>query len=45
MTDQGPQTKWQFSADDEIGSTPALSEDGTIYFTSRQSLYALAPDG
>jgi outer membrane protein assembly factor BamB len=45
MTDQGPQTKWQFSADDEIVSTPALSEDGTIYFTSRQSLYALAPDG
>ena len=45
VTDQGPQIKWQFSADDEIVSTPALSEDGTIYFTSRQSLYALAPDG
>ncbi len=45
VTGQGPQIKWQFSADDEIVSTPALSEDGTIYFTSRQSLYALAPDG
>jgi PQQ-like domain len=45
VTDQGPQIKWQFSADDEIISTPALSEDGTIYFTSRQSLYALARDG
>jgi len=42
---QVPQIKWQFSADDEIVSTPALGEDGTIYFTSRQSLYALAPDG
>jgi outer membrane protein assembly factor BamB len=45
VTDQGPQIKWQFSADDEIVSTPALGEDGTIYFTSRQSLYALAPEG
>jgi len=45
LTDQGPPIKWQFSADDEIVSTPALSEDGTIYFTSRQSLYALTPDG
>jgi hypothetical protein len=45
VTAQGPQVKWQFSADDEIVSTPALGEDGTIYFTSRQSLYALAPDG
>jgi hypothetical protein len=45
VTGHGPQIRWQFSADDEIVSTPALSEDGTIYFTSRQSLYALAPDG
>jgi PQQ-like domain len=45
VAEQGPQVKWQFSADDEIVSTPALGEDGTIYFTSRQSLYALAPDG
>jgi hypothetical protein len=45
VTGQGPQLKWQFSADDEIVSTPALGEDGTIYFTSVQSLYALAPDG
>jgi PQQ-like domain len=45
VTEQGPQVKWQFSADDEIVSTPALGDDGTIYFTSRQSLYALAPEG
>jgi outer membrane protein assembly factor BamB len=45
VKEQVPQVKWQFSADDEIVSTPALGEDGTIYFSSRQSLYALAPDG
>jgi outer membrane protein assembly factor BamB len=45
VADRGPQIQWQFSADDEIVSTPALGEDGTIYFTSRQSLYALAADG
>jgi len=45
VAEPGPQVKWQFSADDEIVSTPALGEDGTIYFTSIQSLYAVAPDG
>jgi outer membrane protein assembly factor BamB len=40
-----PQIKWQFSADDRIVSTPALAEDGTIYFNSPKFLYALSPDG
>jgi len=45
VTEHGPQIKWQFSADDGIVSTPALSEDGTIYFTTAKLLYALTPDG
>jgi outer membrane protein assembly factor BamB len=42
---ESPQIKWQFSADDRIVSTPALGEDGTIYFNSPKFLYALSPDG
>ena len=42
---ESPQVKWQFSADDRIVSTPALAEDGTIYFNSPKFLYALSPDG
>jgi hypothetical protein len=45
VTQRGPQIKWQFSADDGIVSTPALSEDGTIYFTTAKLLYALTTDG
>jgi outer membrane protein assembly factor BamB len=45
VTERGPQIKWQFSADDGIVSTPALSEDGTIYFSTAKLLYALAADG
>jgi outer membrane protein assembly factor BamB len=45
VTELGPQIKWQFTADDGIVSTPALSEDGTIYFTTAKLLYALTPDG
>ncbi len=43
--DESRQIKWQFSADDRIVSTPALGEDGTIYFNSPKFLYALSPDG
>ena len=42
---QAPQIKWQFSSDDRIVSTPALADDGTIYFNSPKFLYALSPDG
>jgi outer membrane protein assembly factor BamB len=42
---ESPQIKWQFSADDRIVSTPALGQDGTIYFSSPKFLYALSPDG
>jgi outer membrane protein assembly factor BamB len=45
VSGRGPQIKWQFSADDGVVSTPALGEDGTIYFTTAKLLYALAPDG
>jgi hypothetical protein len=45
VTERDPQIKWQFSADDGIVSTPALSEDGTIYFTTAKLLYALTADG
>jgi outer membrane protein assembly factor BamB len=43
--DNTPKIQWQFRADSQIVSTPALADDGTIYFTSKTLLYALAPDG
>ena len=42
---ESPQIKWQFSDNDRIVSTPALGEDGTIYFNSSKFLYALSSDG
>ena len=37
---------WEFATGGEIYSSPALADDGTIYFGSRdKKLYALAPNG
>ena len=56
VTEHSLLVKWQFSADDEIVSTPALAADGTIYVPSQDvgkgqngsnlfSLYSLHPQG
>jgi outer membrane protein assembly factor BamB/subtilisin family serine protease len=38
--------QWRFRAGDAINSSPAIGEDGTIYFGADDgNLYALAPDG
>ncbi len=38
--------KWRFEAREKIFSTPAIDEDGTVYFGSQDDeLYALAADG
>lgn len=38
--------KWSFPVDDGVESSPALAEDGTIYFGSHNgSLYAIRDDG
>ncbi|HUT03467.1 MAG TPA: PQQ-binding-like beta-propeller repeat protein [bacterium] len=37
---------WSFEADDKIDSTPSLTEDGTVLFSSRdQKCYAVSADG
>jgi len=36
--------KWQFVGDGNVG-TSAIGNDGTIYFATHQSLYAINPDG
>jgi len=38
--------KWEFALDDVVFSSPALAEDGTVYFGSEDHrLYALGPKG
>jgi outer membrane protein assembly factor BamB len=38
--------KWRFAARGKIFSTPAVDDDGTVYFGSQDDwLYAVAPDG
>ena len=37
--------KWSFESEGRIGSSPAIASDGTIYFGSRDNLYALETDG
>jgi outer membrane protein assembly factor BamB len=41
--DAGGQIKWQVVADGPIVSSAAIGSDGTIFFPSRNSLYALGP--
>src|SRR5579872_5997526 len=40
-----PPLAWQFKADGRIYTTPALAQDGTLYVTSDDVLYALDFDG
>jgi outer membrane protein assembly factor BamB len=41
-----PQLKWKFDAGNGIESSPAIGEDGTLYFgTFSDNFYALNPDG
>jgi len=43
---QNGDTKWTFTTDDEIHSSPAIGPDGTIYIGSRKgTLYAVDPQG
>jgi len=38
--------KWFFQSDEEVLCTPAIDEDGTIYFgTENATMYAVLPDG
>lgn len=40
------QTKWYFEANEEVLTSPAIADDGTIYFgTQTATLYAVNPDG
>ncbi len=40
------QRKWFVEVDEEVNTTPAIAEDGTIYVvTDAPSLYAISPDG
>ncbi|RLD45256.1 MAG: hypothetical protein DRI89_01530 [Bacteroidetes bacterium] len=40
------QLKWYFEANEEVLTSPALADDGTVYFgTESSTLYALNPDG
>jgi len=40
-----PRIQWQFKADSRIFATPAIANDGTLYVSSYDVLYALNPDG
>ena len=41
-----PYLQWKFFADNGVETTPAIGEDGTIYFgTFRDNFFALNPDG
>ncbi|MFC1638018.1 PQQ-binding-like beta-propeller repeat protein [Patescibacteria group bacterium] len=43
---KNPALKWKFDAGDGIESSPAIGEDGTIYFGAfSDNFYALNPDG
>jgi len=37
--------KWKYKSRDPISRSPAVGDDGTIYFTAGNHLYALSPDG
>ena len=40
------QIKWFFEANEEVMTSPAIADDGTVYFgTQSSTLYALNPDG
>ncbi len=46
ITNSGPPLKWQFEADWNMDSSPAIGTDGTIYIGSMDRyMYAVNPDG